>query len=100
MTVLEIFLFRGEQFLGSRVFSEQMITIGRGNGNLLTLDDRQISRLHATIVVDGARLMVRDEGSQIGTFLNGERIKECTFRETDSLTIGLFRLKLSRRAMR
>ncbi len=100
MTVLEIFLFRGEQLLGSRVYSESNITIGRGSTNLLTLDDRQVSRLHATIVVDGARLMIRDEGSQIGTFLNGERIKESTFRETDSLTIGTFRLKIARRSMR
>lgn len=100
MTILEVFIFRGEQFLGSRVFSQSPITIGRGSASLLTLEDRQISRHHASIIVDGPNLILRDEGSQIGTFINGEPVKERTFRQTDSIEIGSFRLKISRRSMR
>lgn len=100
MTLLEIFIFRGEQFLGSRVFTDSSISIGRGSSALLRLDDRQISRLHATIVVDGARLLIRDEGSAVGTKVNGEAVRERTFREVDTLEIGGFRLKVARRSMK
>lgn len=99
MNVLEIFIFRGDQLIGSRVFSESAVTIGRGNAALLRLDDKQVSRLHATILIDGARLVVRDEGSQIGTLLNGQRVREQSLREVDSVQVGPFRLKVTRRTV-
>ncbi|MCS6912511.1 MAG: AgmX/PglI C-terminal domain-containing protein [Myxococcales bacterium] len=99
MTVLEIFIFRGDVFVGSRVFTDRSISIGRGSSAMLRLDDREISRLHATILVDGARLVLRDEGSQIGTRLNGALVRERTFREVDTIEIGSFRLKVARRSM-
>lgn len=104
MTVLEIFIFRGEALVGSRVFSDTSVTVGRGSASMLVLDDRQVSRLHATIRVEsgpeGTRLIVRDNESQIGTRLNGKAISESAFSESDTLEIGAFRLKVTRRSMR
>lgn len=49
----------------------EVVTIGRGDENDITLDDREVSRRHAQIRNDGTRFVLVDLGSKNGTRLNG-----------------------------
>jgi pSer/pThr/pTyr-binding forkhead associated (FHA) protein len=51
------------------------LTIGRDNGNDLTLERKTVSRRHAMICESGGRWFVEDRGSFNGTFVNGTRIQ-------------------------
>jgi EAL domain-containing protein (putative c-di-GMP-specific phosphodiesterase class I) len=59
--------------------------IGRLPNLSLSLTSSAVSKLHAELVVQSGRLMVRDLGSTNGTFVNGRRIAELTPLEADDL---------------
>jgi hypothetical protein len=50
------------------------LTVGRGGGCSVVLDDTYVSQLHARLYVADGRWMVEDLGSTNGTWLNGERV--------------------------
>lgn len=80
--------------------SRQGVLIGRDRDCQVRLNDPQVSRRHATIKPAGGdsdRLLVRDEGSQSGTFRNGKRIEQAGLSERDELRIGDTRLLAERR---
>ncbi len=54
------------------------VKIGRNKTNELVILDPLASRHHATVYMEGESLMIRDEGSSNGTFVNGEQIFEPT----------------------
>jgi pSer/pThr/pTyr-binding forkhead associated (FHA) protein len=57
------------QRLGQGVF-----LIGRQAGCDIVLDDAQVSRRHARLVVDGAEVIIEDLGGGNGTFIQGQSI--------------------------
>ena len=64
------------------------VTIGRGAGCDILIDDATISRSHARIrVVDGG-LAIEDLGSRNGTLVNGERVASADLRPGDTFTLG------------
>lgn len=54
--------------------SDGELTVGRGAGCSIVLDDRHVSSLHARVWHDGSRWLVEDLGSTNGTWLNGEQV--------------------------
>jgi DNA segregation ATPase FtsK/SpoIIIE, S-DNA-T family len=66
-----------------------IITIGRGNSNIDLGSDRRLSNRHAEIhCADDAMLLI-DQGSSNGTFVNGQPITEsCELYDGDYLTVG------------
>lgn len=50
------------------------LIIGRGSTNHLRLQERSVSRIHATIFMTRNNVYIRDENSSLGTYLNGRRI--------------------------
>lgn len=69
---------------------ENELTIGRTPAAQLVLDDEGLSRVNTTIFAEGDELLVTDENSTNGTFLNGERIsgRPKLLRNGDRLKIG------------
>lgn len=62
---------------------------GRAANCTHTLQDSQVSRRHATVIPSGNELVVRDEGSANGTFINDQRIGgPTTLAEGDQLRLG------------
>lgn len=57
------------QRLGQGVF-----LIGRQAGCDIVLDDGQVSRRHARLVVDGAEVIIEDLGGGNGTFIQGQSV--------------------------
>ena len=53
----------------------EQLTMGRSPDCTLVLPDPKVSRQHATVWREAGALMVRDEDSMNGTWLNGARIK-------------------------
>ena len=65
------------------------IKIGRSKDNDITIDDASVSRYHATIIKTESGIMINDNGSSNGTFINGNRInKESVLKKNDILKIG------------
>lgn len=66
------------------------LSIGRADAATLALDDSGLSRVNTTFFVDDGALLVADENSTNGTFLNGERIegRPRILKDGDQLKIG------------
>lgn len=58
------------------VVPEGEVTIGRGDGNTIVIDDSRISREHAILTPDVSGHRIRDLGSRNGTRLNGKQLLE------------------------
>ncbi len=78
-------VYKGHRF----ELPEGGITIGRGTGCQLVLDDALVSRKHARIDVADGRAFVEDLGSVNGVFVNGERVNgQRTLIDADRVVIG------------
>jgi len=64
------------------------LTIGRGDGNDLTIDDEFLSREHLAVTVAPDSIQIRDLNSSNGTFVAGERIRETTLVIGESFSMG------------
>ena len=69
--------------------------IGRLNDKEIILDDVTVSRNHAYISVDDDILIINDEGSTNGTFVNGELTKESKLYSGTRIQIGKYFLIVS-----
>ena len=60
----------------TREFSidQATLSIGRAQGNDLTIEDTSVSRRHVRLSVESGRLMVEDLGSANGTFIDSQRL--------------------------
>jgi pSer/pThr/pTyr-binding forkhead associated (FHA) protein len=68
---------------------DSAVVIGRSSISDLRIQHPSISRRHAEVRRDGVRLLVRDLGSQNGTFVNGQRIEnEAELMLGSTLAIG------------
>ena len=68
--------------------ADERFTIGRSHGNSLALDSAEISRLHAEIVKERDRFVLRDLGSRAGTFVNDETVIVHTLGHGDRIRVG------------
>lgn len=69
--------------------------IGRGEEAHLKPTSELVSRRHCAIRIDGNRVMVSDEGSRNGTFVNGNQINEpVAVRAGDTLRVGRLQLEI------
>ena len=66
------------------------LSIGRTNLATVVLDDAGLSRVNTTFFIDDGELLVTDENSTNGTFLNGDRVegRPRVLRDGDQLKIG------------
>ena len=68
---------------------EDELSIGRTDAATVVLDDIGLSRVNTTFFRDGEMILVVDEGSLNGTFLNGEKIGNRPVRIFDGDTLKL-----------
>jgi pSer/pThr/pTyr-binding forkhead associated (FHA) protein len=69
------------------------LTVGKGAGNDVTLDDTTVSRLHASLEEFAEGWCVTDLGSSNGTFVNGDRVWGTRrLRHGDEIRVGRSRL--------
>jgi pSer/pThr/pTyr-binding forkhead associated (FHA) protein len=70
------------------VLKDGATLIGRSNSASVPLDDRLASRAHCRIERQGDVFVLRDEGSQNGTFLNGSQVLSSVLSPGDQIRIG------------
>jgi hypothetical protein len=71
-----------------KVVQEQPLTIGRHPDNHICIDNPAVSSYHAVVHLKGQQAVLRDLGSQNGTFVNDERISEYKLGHQDWIAIG------------
>lgn len=87
---MKVTLYIENQRQSEVVELDNELTIGRTPAAQLVLDDEGLSRVNTTIFVEGDEVLVTDESSTNGTFLNGDRISgpPRLLRNGDQLKIG------------
>lgn len=70
------------------------VTIGRGGDNDVTLDSNEVSRLHASLRDELGAIILHDEASRNGTFVNAERIDHSILTDGDRFQIASFAFTL------
>ena len=69
--------------------------IGRGLSCDVRLDDATVSRKHAVIVRRGDEVVVLDDRSMNGIWLNGERVTEAVLADGDEIVLGRVPLRFA-----
>ncbi len=75
---------------GTRIFNldRVAINIGRRPDNHLLIDDPRVSRVHAQIRAVRGHYVIFDLDSTGGTFVNGERIRQCPLAPGDVISLS------------
>ena len=80
--------------------SETAVTLGRGPGADVVLNDDRASKVHCSVrVAPGDTVEVADLGSRNGTFIDGERVDKTILRLNSQLRIGHTILRLEHKAI-
>lgn len=72
---------------------KRVLTIGRSHEADVSLANRSVSRVHATITNDQGVYTVEDAGSASGMIINGERKNKHTLKDGDSIEIAMYLLQ-------
>jgi hypothetical protein len=83
-----------ETVQGLEYAGERPLLIGRDPACDVVLTIKNASRRHARIVHEGGRLLVRDDGSANGTYVNEARVVEAELHPGDVIRIGGARITL------
>ena len=89
--------------LGERryVVSPQGLRIGRSPPADIILSDRQVSRSHCMVELDGGNLKITDLQSTNGTFVDGKRVERCASLPVGSvLSVGTITMRHQVRSAR
>lgn len=80
----------GEQ--GFAVPIGDCLTIGRSPDNLLHLEDRSVSSVHAEVRMEDGKPVILDRGSTNGVWVNGERVQSRPLQSGDLVKIGIYEM--------
>jgi two-component system NtrC family sensor kinase len=64
------------------------VGIGRETGNLVQIEDHEVSRRHAEIRQEGGQLLLVDLGSSNGTFVDDQRVERSVLRGGERIQLG------------
>jgi len=72
-----------------------LVSIGRHSRNEIVLQSGNVSKRHCVLVVDHGKLVVQDQGSSNGTFVNGRLAAERNIDIGDRISVGEFVFEVS-----
>ncbi len=74
---------------GSRFpIDKPVLTLGRGLGNDIVIEDQRVSRYHSELRAVGGKVCLADLQSTNGTWVNGRQITECILALGDRVSLG------------
>ncbi|MEW6057423.1 MAG: FHA domain-containing protein [Bdellovibrionota bacterium] len=73
-------------------------SIGRVSGNDIVLASNQVSKRHCVLIVNDAEVILKDNGSSNGTFVNGELTRKRRLLPGDRVSVGDYVFELSEQA--
>lgn len=68
-------------------------TIGRGPDNDIRIEDPTVSHHHATILINGKDVILRDQNSTNGSRVNGHKIVEAKLAHGDVVRLGRIEMR-------
>lgn len=74
------------------LLNDGVTTIGRDPKADIFLNDRTVSRKHATLTQVSGTVILQDQGSLNGTYVNNELVDEAELRAGDQIQFGTFLL--------
>jgi two-component system, cell cycle response regulator len=84
-----------ERNMGKRLdLTEAKITMGRSPEADILIDDKRVSKIHCTVQYKNGSIVVEDNNSTNGTFVNGVRITKETLTNNALLQIGATIMKI------
>ncbi|MES2963694.1 MAG: FHA domain-containing protein, partial [Bdellovibrionota bacterium] len=86
-------IYKGDQLVGVKQFTESQIVFGRPGEVQVPLDGDRVSTIHAAIEERDGLYFVADLGSETGTFKNGEAVLDTSIETGDILQVGEFRIE-------
>jgi len=69
-------------------------TVGRVEDNSFQIADGSVSSHHAEILLHGTEILIKDNNSTNGTFINGDKISEAVLKPGQVLRFGQVELKI------
>jgi predicted component of type VI protein secretion system len=91
--MFELSIFLRDKLIGRSSFSHDEVRIGRSADNEVRIDNQALSRHHAAVESVAGIHLLKDFGSQNGTFVNGERVVGRTgLSDGDRIQLGKFTL--------
>jgi len=81
----------GDQLIGQYAFTSadhRLVKIGSIATANVPLQDPEVNRLHAAIELSDDQAVLKDLGTNTGTFLNGERVTRRRIQDGDAVTVG------------
>ncbi len=89
-------VYRGADLIARERFTEESVTIGRGEAALLRIDDGSISDLHCVINVEqDGTIMLLDLGSEQGTIHGGKRVPNANLGQQGEFFVGMLRFRVA-----
>ena len=67
---------------------KSLAVIGRGTDCVLRVNDKEVSRHHASFQIENGELIVTDLGSLNGTYVNAQRVKQFALQAGDRIQVG------------
>lgn len=87
--------FKGRTLKIFPVGAGEMV-IGSDSGSAVHIDSLAVEPRHASVTTDGQKTVLRDLGSESGTYVNNERIDERHLEDNDQIRIGKHTLTFAR----
>jgi hypothetical protein len=88
----ELIVQNGRQAGARRPIVTPITLLGRAQGCDLRLNVEDVHPLHCALIPSSNGIVLRDLGSETGTFVNEQRVITCLLRDGDLLSVGPFRL--------
>jgi len=89
--MFELDVYLRDRLIGRTTFNSDEVRIGRGADNELQIDNLALSRYHASIELVEGFYVLKDFGSQNGTFVNGEKVAgRRALNDNDRIGLGKF----------
>ena len=90
-----ITLSRDGKMIGTYVFDEKKVLVGRSDFADIVIDDEFASKFHVLLMLYSDGLVLLDLNSANGTTVNSVRVKSTLLLDDDIISIGHHRLKVS-----
>jgi hypothetical protein len=94
LSILQVFVFRDGAYVGSEMFTEPQIVIGRSPEVDLTLDDPSVEDRHAVMSHQNGEATLLDLGGASGTFVNQTPVRHTRLTIRDEIVVGSHTLKI------
>ena len=96
MTILQLLVEKNGKHISTEEYStDSIVSIGRGDDNVLVLESSNVSRNHCQLIFENGNWQIEDLGSTNGVELDGIRVAKGIVNNRSSLAVRPFLLTVS-----